>query len=94
MATTDRSYYIVTWKPAYLALLGEDYAGSSQRVLVTLAQGGFGEGVVDMLRQAKERFLEAEFAYQGVELERTEAVFDAYFEIEEPDDVIDLDEAP
>jgi hypothetical protein len=92
VATTDRAYYIVAWRPEYLALLGASYEGKAERVLVSLAQGGFAEDVVDALRQAKERFLDVEFGYQGIALDRTEAVFDRYFTIEEPDQVIDLDE--
>lgn len=92
MATTDRAFYIVTWRPAYLELLGPGYEGAAERVVVSLAQGGFAEDVVDALRQVKERFLEVEFAYQGIELDRTAEVFDQYFTLEEPDQVIDLEE--
>jgi hypothetical protein len=90
MATTDRAYYIVTWRPEYVELLGEA-AGTPERIVVSLAQGGFAEGVVDPLRQVKERFLEVEFGYQGIELDRTAEVFDEYFTLEEPDQVLDLD---
>ena len=93
MATTDKTYYIVSWKPAYVDLLGSEYEGDGERVVVAIAQGGFGEDVVDARRQVKERFLEVEFAYQAIELERTEEVFDSYFELEEPDQFVDLDEA-
>ena len=92
MATTDRAYYIVLWRPEYLLLLGEGYEGKAERVLVSLAQGGFAEDVVDALRQVKARFLEVEFGYQGIDLDCTPEVFDQYFTIEEPDQVIDLDE--
>jgi hypothetical protein len=93
VATTDKVYYIVTWRPEYVALLGPAYEGEAERVVVALAQGGFGEDVVDALRQVKERFLEVEFAYQGIELDRTAEVFDRYFSLEEPDQFLDLDEA-
>ena len=91
LATTDKACYVVTWKPAYAMLIGmpED---SIERVVVFLAQGGFAQDVTDFERQVKERFLEAEFDYQGIELDRTADVVDAYFTIEEPDQVIDLDE--
>jgi hypothetical protein len=92
MATTDRAFYIVTWRPEYVALLGSSYEGRAERVIVSLAQGGFGEDVVDAIRQVKERYLEVELAYQGIELDRTEAVFDRFFVLEEPDQVVDLDE--
>jgi len=92
MATTDKVYYIVTWKPSYVALLGDAFEGEPERVVVSLAQGGFGEDVVDAIRQVKERFLEFEFSYQGIELDRTEETFDAYFILEEPDQFVDLDE--
>lgn len=91
MATTDKAIYIVTWKPTYAAMLGmpED---SVERIVVTLAQGGFAQGVADFQRQVKERFLDSEFDYQGFELDRTAEVFDRYFTLDEPDQVIDLDE--
>ena len=91
MATTDRAYYLVTWRTEYAVLLGVD-EGRADRVLVTLQQGGFAEDVADFARQVKERFLEAEFDYQGVELERTAEVFDRYFTLEDFDQVVDLDE--
>jgi hypothetical protein len=92
VATTDKVYYVVTWKPAYVDLLGDGFEGEAECVVVALAQGGFGEDVVDALRQVKERYLEFEFAYQGIELDRTEAVFDRYFTLTEPDQYVDLDE--
>ena len=91
MATTDRAYYLVTWREPYARLvgMGED---RTLRILVAISQGGFAQDVADFERQVKERFLEAEFDYQGVELERTAEVFDQYFTLEEPDQVVDLDE--
>lgn len=90
MATTDRSYYIITWRPEYARLVG--YGDDAlERVVVSISQGGFGEDVADFERQVKERFLETEFDYQGLDLERTADVFDAYFTLEEPDQVVDLD---
>ena len=91
MATTDRAYYIVTWRAEYARLVAME-EGRSLRILVAISQGGFAQDVVDFERQVKERFLEAEFDYQGVELERTAEVFDQYFTLEEPDQVVDLDE--
>ena len=91
MATTDLAYYIVTWKPEYRELLGLAADARLERLVVHLAQGGFAEDVVDARRQVKERFLEAELSYQGIELERSEEVFDRYFTLEEPDQVVDLD---
>jgi hypothetical protein len=90
VAPTDRAHYIVTWRPEYARLIAapED---ALARLVVTLSQGGFAPEDTDFVRQVKVRFLEAEFDYQGVELERTEEVFDRYFTIEEPDQVIDLD---
>ncbi len=90
MAPTDRAHYIVTWKPDYASLVGAA-EGAIERVVVTLSHLGFTADNTDVLRQVKERFLEAEFDYQGVELERTAEVFDRYFTLEEPDQVIDLD---
>lgn len=92
MATTDRAYYLVSWKPEYLELAGLAADSRLEAVLVYLAQGGFAEDVADFRRQVKERFLEAEFSYQGIELDRTEDVFDRYFALTEPDQVLDLDE--
>lgn len=91
MATTDRTYYIVTWRAEYARLVGAPEE-TLERVVVFLSQGGFAQDVTDFERQVKERFLEAELSYQGVELERTEEVFDRYFTLEEPDQVVDLDE--
>ena len=91
MATTDRAYYIITWKPEYARLIRMP-DDALERVVVSLAQGGFAQDVADFERQVKERFLEAEFEYQGLELERVAEVFDLYFTLEEPDQVINLDE--
>jgi hypothetical protein len=90
MATTDKAYYVVTWRPAYAAIVGapED---AVERVVVVLPQGGFAQDVADFRRQVKERFLDAEFEYQGVELERTEEVFDRLFTLEEVDQVVELE---
>ena len=90
MATTDRGYWVVTWLPAYARLVGapED---SSERVLVASPAGGFTTEGFDVVRQVKERFLEAEFDYQGIELERTVEVFDRLFTIVEIDQVVELE---
>lgn len=91
MAPTDRAYYVVTWRPEYARLIGAPEE-ALERVVVFLSQGGFAQDVTDFRRQVKERFLEAELDYQGVALERTEEVFDRFFTLEEPDQVLDLDE--
>ena len=80
----------MTWRAEYARLVGapED---AVERVVVAIAQGGFAQDVADFRRQVKERFLEAEFDYQGVELERTEAVFDRLFTLEEADQFVELD---
>ena len=90
MATTDRAYYVVTWRAEYARLVGapED---SIERVVVAIPQGGFAQDVADFRRQVKERFLEAEFDYQGIELERTEEVFDRLFTLDEADQFVELD---
>ncbi len=82
----------MTWRPQYALLAGAP-EGTVERVLVVVSQGGFAQDVADFRRQVKERFLESEFDYQGIELERTEEVFDRLFLLEEPDQVVDLDEA-
>jgi len=96
----EKAYYVVTFKPAYLELLrgmtSQSPADSSetttQRMLVTIAQGGFGQDVVDDERQTKERFLQYLFFSSDLDLPRTAEVFDQYFEIEEADEFVDLDE--
>lgn len=98
----DKSYYVVTIKPAYLELLrnqssisgndveGDDLAG--QKLVVAITQGGFGQDIVDDERQAKERFLEHLFYSSDIDLPRAAEVFDQYFELEQADEFIDLDE--
>ncbi len=90
MATTDRGFYVVVWRPEYARLLGaaEDRL---ERVLVSAPEGGFAHDGVDNLRQVKERFLDAELDYQGIELERTEEVFDRLFTLLEIDQVVELE---
>ena len=99
----ERAYYVVTFKPAYLELLrdmtarlesasDEGEAGATQRMIVAITQGGFGQDVVDDERQAKERFLEYLFFSSDLDLPRTVEVFDQYFEIEQADEFVDLDE--
>jgi len=90
VATTDRAYYVVTWRAEYARLVGapED---SVERTVVAIPQGGFAQDVADFRRQVKERFLEAEFDYQGIELERTAEVFDRLFTLEEADQFVELD---
>ena len=59
--------------------------------MVSIPHGGFTAEGTDVRRRVKERFLEAEFDYQGVELERTAEVFDELFAIEEIDQVVELE---
>lgn len=99
----ERAYYVVTFKPAYLELLremasslesasDEGDATATQRMVVAITQGGFGQDVVDDERQTKERFLEYLFFSSDLDLPRTAEVFDQYFEIEQADEFVDLDE--
>jgi hypothetical protein len=92
VALTDRVYYVITWRPAYAELLGLGPEARLECVLATASSNGFGEDVGDPLLTAKLRFLDTELSFQGLELDRSEEVFDCYFEIFEPDQVIDLDE--
>ena len=99
----ERAYYVVTFKPAYLELLretatrfeaagDEGEATATQRMVVAITQGGFGQDVVDDERQTKERFLEYLFFSSDLDLPRTAEVFDQYFEVEQADEFVDLDE--
>jgi hypothetical protein len=97
----EKSYYVVTFRPAYLELLrgmtsqppaDEGEGTTTQRMVVTITQGGFGQDVVDDERQTKERFLEFLFFSSDLDLPRTAEVFDQYFEMEQADELVDLDE--
>jgi hypothetical protein len=90
VATTDRAYYVVTWRAEYARLVGapED---ARERVVVSIPHGGFTAEGTDVRRRVKERFLEAEFDYQGIALDRTEEVFDRLFTLEETDQFVELD---
>ncbi|HET8676494.1 MAG TPA: hypothetical protein VFO63_11940 [Blastocatellia bacterium] len=90
----EKSYYVLTFKPAYLELLraqAEESDDRPQKLVVAITQGGFGQDVVDDERQAKERFLEHLFYSSGIDLPRSEEAFDRYFELEQAE-MIDLDE--
>lgn len=90
----EKSYYVVTFKPAYLELLRAHEEGGDdrpQKLIVAITQGGFGQDVVDDERQAKERFLEHLFYSGEVDLPRSEEAFDRYFELEQAE-MVDLDE--
>ena len=90
----EKSYYVVTFKPAYVELLraqAEESDDRPQKLIVAITQGGFGQDVVDDERQAKERFLEHLFYSSGIDLPRSEEAFDRYFELEQAE-MIDLDE--
>ncbi|HKP11498.1 MAG TPA: hypothetical protein VJZ91_05285, partial [Blastocatellia bacterium] len=98
----QKSYYVVTYRPAYLALLQSraaapeagqtDDAAGLPCVVISITQGGFGQDIVDDERQAKERFLEYLFYADDVDLSRTADVFDDYFTLTQADELIDLDE--
>ncbi|HVG21438.1 MAG TPA: hypothetical protein VNI02_20530 [Blastocatellia bacterium] len=92
----EKAYYVVTYKPAYLELLqersGDGDEPPPQRVIVAITQGGFGQDVIDDARQAKERFLEYLFYSSDIDLPRSAEAFDLYFELEQADELIDLDE--
>lgn len=95
----EKAYYVVTCKPAYIDLLQKtDSTGAEadepamQRFIVSITQGGFGQDIVDDERQAKERFLEYLFYSGDIDLPRSAEVFDQYFELEQADELIDLDE--
>ena len=97
----QKSYYVVTYRPAYLALLQSqsagdtiqaDDTGSPPCVIISITQGGFGQDIVDDERQAKERFLEYLFYADDLDLSRTAEVFDQYFTLTPADELIDLDE--
>jgi hypothetical protein len=99
----ERVYYVVTFKPAYIELLHEasrldkaaaieSDAAASERVVVRITQGGFGQDVVDDERQVKERFLQYLYYSSDLDLPRTVETFDQYFELEQADELIDLDE--
>ena len=90
----EKSYYVLTFKPAYLELLraqAEESDDRPQKLVVAITQGGFGQDVVDDERQAKGRFLEHLFYSSGIDLPRSEEAFDRYFELEQAE-MIDLDE--
>jgi hypothetical protein len=96
----EKAYYVVSFKPAYFEMLlarstSSDVAlalEESNRVIVSITQGGFGQDVVDDERQTKERFLEYLFYSSDLDLPRTADVFDQYFELEPAGEFIDLDE--
>ena len=96
----QKSYYVVTYRPAYLALLQSKSADITQAddtsglpcVVVSITQGGFGQDMIDDERQAKERFLEYLFYADDLDLSRTAEVFDQYFTLTPADELIDLDE--
>ena len=92
----EKSYYVVTFKPAYMELLQEKASEIDepppQRSIISITQGGFGQDVVDDERQVKERFLEYLFYSSDIDLPRSAEAFDRYFELEQADELIDLDE--
>jgi len=95
----EKSFYVVTFKPAYVKLIRsrtdapvEESDITAQPTIVALTQGGFGQDVVDEERQVKERFLEYLFFSSDVDLPRTAEVFDQYFELDQATEFVDLDE--
>ena len=93
----EKSFYVVTSKPAYLHLLrakaaAEDEIAQTRRMVIAITQGGFGQDVVDDERQAKERFLEYLFLSSDIDLPRTSEVFDEFFELVPADEFVDLDD--
>jgi hypothetical protein len=93
----EKSYYLITYKPSYLALLRSHHSASESeprlnRAVIAITQGGFAQDVIDEERQAKERFLEYLFSSSGIDLPRSAEVFDQYFELEPIAEFIDLDE--
>lgn len=96
----EKSFYVVTFKPAFVQLVrshsessvDEAEDAAAQRMIVALTQGGFGQDIVDEERQAKERFLEYLFFSSDLDLPRTAEVFDEYFELEQATEFVDLDE--
>lgn len=95
----EKSFYVVTFKPAYVKLIRsrtdvpvEESDVTAQPMVVALTQGGFGQDVVDEERQVKERFLEYLFFSSDVDLPRTAEVFDEYFELDQATEFVDLDE--
>src|SRR5947208_13916641 len=87
----QKSYYVVTYKPAYLALLQTKSAASDAGLaddetsppclIVTITQGGFRQDIVDDERQTKERFFECLFYAEDIKLSRTAEVFDEYLRL-------------
>ncbi|HXF38140.1 MAG TPA: hypothetical protein VN687_00380 [Blastocatellia bacterium] len=96
----EKSFYVVTYRAAYAEMLrsrssapdvdGEGLA--AQSVVLGITQGGFGQDVVDDERQVKERFLEYLFFSADIDLPRSAEVFDQYFELQQADEFVDLDE--
>lgn len=94
----ERSYYLVSAKPAYRDIESDTQARQDaiesepalNRLVLEITQGGFGLDVVDDERQAKERFLEHLFMSTGIDLPRSVDVFDEYFDLE-PIEVLNLD---
>src|SRR5579862_6389128 len=99
----EKSHYIVRSKGEFSRLVrATSTEGSSDSstlddswsgpLLLSITQGGFGQDIVDDHRQVKERFLEHLFMSTGVDLERSEEVFDCYFILEPIDETVDLDD--
>ena len=96
----EKSFYVVTFKPAYVQLLrsraespaDEADDTATQRLIVALTQGGFGQDIIDEERQTKERFLEYLFFSSDLDLPRSPEVFDQYFDLEPATEFVDLDE--
>jgi hypothetical protein len=92
-----KSYYLVTLKPEFLDLVKAQSSDDSEhlasdKTVIAITQGGFGQDVVDDERQVKERFLEHLFTSNGIDLPRSFEAFDQYFTLEQIEEYIDLDE--
>jgi hypothetical protein len=87
---TYESVYVVTCKPEYMKLTGQDGI-ETYRVVVRLNQGGFGEGVSDFVSQVKTRYLAYELSISMLDFTISEETFDQFFTIDEAREVIDLD---
>jgi|SRR5215813_3009858 len=98
----EKSHYVIGYKPEYLKLVAKQRAAldlppsaadeAPHPVVVSITQGGFGQDVVDEVRQVKERFLEYLFFTSEIDIPRSPSDFDRYFTIELIDELIDLDE--
>jgi hypothetical protein len=94
----EKFQYVVSFKPEYLELVRSSAGDiavedlSLNPIVVSIAQGGFGQDVIDDQRQVKERFLEYLFSFNGIDLDRSPETFDSYFDLHPVEEFVDLDE--